>query len=274
MELIIIDDVSSDETPRIIKELINDKHFSDKFTKGVSFIQHAKNMGAHYSLNEGLKKGKCDYLTVINTDDVYEPERINAFFKQCDEREYFFAFGAINVVDENDHPVNYGYGKAIMKYQDVIKKCPLVSMALSRGNSAISTGNMFFSRKLFEKLDGFGNYKYIHDWDFALRAALLTEPVFVSDAIYNYRVHTSNTIAEISHDDKNPDSLEKPVNGQTIGKNPLISFFEHIIRGEYSNDKIPALDVWNYFMEYKKYYYDDDASLWAWKEAKKNVDSR
>jgi hypothetical protein len=69
-------------------------------------------------------------------------------------------------------------------------------MALVAGNAAVSSGNLFFSRALFERLGGFADFRYNHDWDFALRASLLTEPVLVPRDEYEYRVHGANTIDE------------------------------------------------------------------------------
>jgi hypothetical protein len=60
----------------------------------------------------------------------------------------------------------------------------------------VSTGNLFFSRSLWESLGGFRDLRYNHDWDFALRALWREEPVFVRDYLYRYRLHGGNTIAE------------------------------------------------------------------------------
>lgn len=270
MELIIIDDCSNDETPSIIKRYVNDKGFDAKFKGRITFIEHKTNKGAFFSLNEGLHRASGNYITMINTDDYYGDQRIKHLMDSCMENQTEFVFGRINVVDQNDQSVQTGYGKEIMKYQDLIEKCPTVSMALTRGNATISTGNMLFTKRLYDKLDGFGNYKYVHDWDFALRASLLSEPVFDKNAVYYYRIHTDNTIAEISKKNKNPDSLEKPVNGKRIGINPLVKHFISIIKGEYSNKKIPSKKVWEYFVYNKKYYYDDDNIVWAWNEAIKS----
>ena len=268
-ELIIIDDVSKDSTPLIIKDIIKDSLFTSKFDLGVKFIEHEQNKGAFYSLNEGLKLAQGDFLTMINTDDYYDERRLELLLKECEAYGSEFAFGGVIVVDQNGNRVNSGYGKELMKYQDLIDKCPRVSMALTRGNGTISTGNMVFTKSLYEKLGGFGNYKYVHDWDFALRASLITEPVFVKNAIYYYRVHVGNTIAEISNNKSHPDTLEKPENGKTIGINPLVKHFVSILKNEYVNKMIPTECVWEYFVNHKKYYYDDDGIVWAWNEAKK-----
>jgi glycosyltransferase involved in cell wall biosynthesis len=272
MELIIIDDFSKDATPEIIDSYVKDTKFNKHFKQGITFIRHETNKGAFFSLNEGLKKAKGDFVTMINTDDYYGSNRFNKLVSACEEYGTEFVFGGVNVIDQNDEQVDEGYGKALMKYQNLIPKCPTVSMALTRGNGTISTGNMLFTKRLYNQLKGFANYKYIHDWDFALRASLEVEPVFVKDAIYNYRVHTGNTIAEISNDRSMTDALEKPEGEKTLGMNPLIKHFMAILSGEFRNKKIPDRDIWDYFVKYKKYYNDDDDILWAWNEANRIVE--
>ncbi|MBK6396668.1 MAG: SEC-C domain-containing protein [Betaproteobacteria bacterium] len=49
-----------------------------------------------------------------------------------------------------------------------------VGLAFVAGNPAISTGALFFSRALFDRVGGFRDLRYVHDWDFCLRAAWST----------------------------------------------------------------------------------------------------
>lgn len=71
-----------------------------------------------------------------------------------------------------------------------------VGIAFLAGNPAISSGALFFARSLFDRLGGFRDLRYNHDWDFCLRACVIAEPVMVGSALYEYRVHGRNTILE------------------------------------------------------------------------------
>lgn len=270
MELIILDDLSKDGTVDIIQELLDDPTFCGAFDRGVRFIKHNVNKGAHYSINEGLEAASGRYLSIINTDDAFGPNRLNLLLARCEESHSQFAFGGICSVDQYDQPITDGYGKAIMKYQETARRTPTVTMALTRGNSTISTGNMVFSKELYQRLNGFRKYRYVHDWDFALRAALLTEPVFVEEALYYYRLHTHNTISEISQNPANATATEESGSADSpCAENPLIDFLAHVLKGEYENTAIPPLEVWEYFFRCKKYFPDDDDALWAWEQAKR-----
>ena len=267
MELIVLDDCSKDRTPQIIRQLLAQESFQKAFSMGTKFIPHEKNKGAHDTINEGLLMAKGKYLAVINTDDAFGENHLSGLLDACERKNSEFAFGGVRVVDENDRPVNEGYGQAIMKYQDTARMCPTVTMGLTRGNSTISTGNMVFTARLYRELGGFRNYKYVHDWDFALRAALITEPVFVPDAYYIYRIHTGNTISELANHSENANKMEGE--SEQSGPNPLIEFLQKILLGQYTNEKIPSREVWEYYFTYKKYFNDDDGGLYAWNEAKR-----
>lgn len=269
MELIVLDDCSKDRTPQIIRQLLAQESFQKAFSMGTKFIPHEKNKGAHDTINEGLLMAKGKYLAVINTDDAFGENHLSGLLDACERKNSEFAFGGVRVVDENDRPVNEGYGQAIMKYQDTARMCPTVTMGLTRGNSTISTGNMVFTSRLYRELGGFRNYKYVHDWDFALRAALITEPVFVPEAYYIYRLHGGNTIREIASRPENANKTENKADG--LASNPLIEFMQNVLKGEYTNARIPSLPVWEYFFQYKKYYSDDVDAKWAWGEAKRSV---
>ncbi len=252
--------------------MIEDKYFSSKFDKGIVFLRHEVNKGAVATINEGLNMAGGEYYTIINSDDYYGENRLKLLIDACENNHAEFAFGGVNVVNQYDEAIHTGCGKKIARYQQLTEKIPTVSMVLARSNAAISTGNMFFSKKLYEELHGFGNYKYVHDWDFVLRACLVTEPVFVSDAKYYYRLHDGNTITEIEQENKSLDALENKEDGKSIGINPQVMYFINIMNGNYTNTRIPCVKAWEYFVNCKKYYHDDDGIVYAWERAKRLKD--
>jgi hypothetical protein len=67
---------------------------------------------------------------------------------------------------------------------------------LANQNLLATTSNMVFTRALHDELGGFRDYRYVHDWDFALRAAAGEGFLFLPHYLSIYRVHAANTIAE------------------------------------------------------------------------------
>ena len=82
-----------------------------------------------------------------------------------------------------------------MKVRDHLAEHDLLPI-LANQNFIATTSNMLFSKRLYQKIGGFRDYRYVHDWDFALRAALLGNVLFLPQILVRYRTHASNTIKE------------------------------------------------------------------------------
>src|SRR5207244_2829224 len=67
---------------------------------------------------------------------------------------------------------------------------------LSNQNIIATTSNAIFSRALYDRVGGFADFRYVHDWDFFLRAAWHGTAQYVPHALTLYRQHRSNTISE------------------------------------------------------------------------------
>lgn len=61
-ELIILDDASKDESVKVIKQTLS------KFFKPLKFVQHEKNQGIAYTLNQGINLSKGKYVLIIHQD--------------------------------------------------------------------------------------------------------------------------------------------------------------------------------------------------------------
>ena len=84
-------------------------------------------------------------------------------------------------------------GADIYSVQDEIELFPTVGYALLRGQCAICTGNLFFSRRLAGEVSGFGHDGQLEGWDFALRCLSFTEPVFVPEPLYRHRLRAGGS---------------------------------------------------------------------------------
>lgn len=69
IELIVIDDASSDNTTNIIKNM------AEKDSR-VCFIQNEKNMGVAYTRNKGFDLSRGEYVALLDSDDVWHPQKL------------------------------------------------------------------------------------------------------------------------------------------------------------------------------------------------------
>ena len=74
IELLIVDDCSTDATFEIIKKTVADQRFSGKFSR-VRVIRNERNLGTPLGLI-GLAQAHGELTTFINSDDFYQPHRL------------------------------------------------------------------------------------------------------------------------------------------------------------------------------------------------------
>jgi glycosyltransferase involved in cell wall biosynthesis len=194
IELIIIDDGSSDGSAETIRTFLND----EPPPKGISVHFSAqKNRGAPATINEGIEKASGDYIAILNSDDAYFPERIEECVAVARNRNSRLVFTYVEPIDAQDKPLvpehrwRSWYYDAMMQELDV---SPSVGFVLLTRNIAVSTGNLFFRRELYDEIGPFADYRYAHDLDFIMRSLELEEPALVRRPLYWYRLHDGNTI--------------------------------------------------------------------------------
>lgn len=198
IELIIIDDFSKDNSVDVIKAFI-DKYRQKKRFYDIKFLRHNQNQGAHYTINEGIQAATGKYIAVINADDLYEKNRFAVMISEMIRGNKQIAFSNIEVIDNKSDLAQGEEAENFRAIQKRIDECGEVWKALMIQNVAISTGNMIFTKELYKQLKGFRKYKYIHDWDFILRATLIEEPLYVQGTKYLYRLHETNSFRELGN---------------------------------------------------------------------------
>jgi glycosyltransferase involved in cell wall biosynthesis len=167
-------------------------------------IRKPENAGAHDSLNIGLAQARGDYIAIANSDDSFAAERIARILATMRENQSQFGFSLVaGFLDSKTMKPGGQWGDDVLP-SDVFSLFVLrqtlalardvtTGFALLRRNIAISTGNFVFSAALGRRIGGFLPLKYCHDWDFALQALVLTEPVCVMEPLYRYRLHAANS---------------------------------------------------------------------------------
>jgi glycosyltransferase involved in cell wall biosynthesis len=195
-ELIIIDDGSTDGSAKKIREFL-DVHSAPK---GLSVSFEAReNRGAHVTINEGIRRAKSDYIAILNSDDLYMLNRLERCLHTALAQKSRLVFTYVDAIDGSGSPLPAGemwriwYNHATLLN---IQEHDCISQTLLYANIAVSTGNFFIHRTLFDDVGYFSNLRYCHDWDFLLRASLVEEPVVLREKLYKYRIHGGNTAME------------------------------------------------------------------------------
>lgn len=84
-EMIIVDDCSSDNTARVVKE------YCDKDSR-ISLIRHSTNQGVAAARNTALSKARGEYIAFLDSDDMWFPEKLEIQYKFMEENGYVLTY--------------------------------------------------------------------------------------------------------------------------------------------------------------------------------------
>ncbi len=249
IELILLDDCSKDKTLEFAQRWALEKNATKRFAR-VIIEKNKLNLGAHGSINKGLSLAQGNALTILNSDDVFSHNRIEVLMQTAEETKADWLFSGIRVVNETGRRIFSELAIEIEALVDYASGFPSFSFALLKKNIAATTGNLFFSRELYDKIGQFRNLRYCHDWDFALQASLLSEPVMIPSPLYDYRVHSSNSFSSLK--------VEQYLESQVV----YWHYFAACRAGNCKNHMAPWFTNWPGLFD--KLIADDDVLSWTY----------
>jgi glycosyltransferase involved in cell wall biosynthesis len=221
VELVVIDDGSTDGTPAIVGDCLSRVRIRTHFVA-------RENRGAPATLTEGAALARGRYVAFLNSDDRYAPDRIAVMVDEIARTGAAWGFSLVSsALGAGATPDPSADATDILQKQRNFMGTQPHSFTLVEFNVAVSSGNLFVEREFFFAVGAFRDYRYNHDWDFCLRASALAEPVVVERPLYFYRVHPGNTIAESKEratrdaDRVFRDFLERALGADPGGRNDL-----------------------------------------------------
>jgi glycosyltransferase involved in cell wall biosynthesis len=145
IEIVIVDDCSTDSSIEIVKNFSSDK---------IRLYQNTENSGTYYSRNKGILMSKGAYILNIDGDDYIDSTYIE------------------NMVDGLKNNVDniWGYGK-IFERVYLNSNMNVISKKKSQFH------NILFKRKLFNYLGFFNNSRFGADAEYIFRAQIYKYPI-------------------------------------------------------------------------------------------------
>ena len=95
-EMIIVDDFSNDGTVATVLDL-------KKEDNRIFLYQNSTNSGAAVSRNTALRKAKGRWIAFLDSDDLWEPTKLEKQIKFMEENGYAFSYHEYVEIDEQDN---------------------------------------------------------------------------------------------------------------------------------------------------------------------------
>ena len=192
LELIIIDDGSTDKTGEVARS------YSDT---RISYY-YQENKDAFNAINRGLGLAQGDSIAILNSDDIYTPDRLEKMVAAQQKYGDACLFSDVIPVSDTGEEFSdpeFGWNIWHRKNRDWYLKCKDLYTAFLKGNFMVTTSNLFMTAEAVHKVGKFCSLRYLHDYDFIFRM-MLAYPGRVryldSEKLLYYRIHSGNTLAE------------------------------------------------------------------------------
>lgn len=189
VEIVIIDDGSTDSTPARIEQWIDD-HPSITVT-----YQRQANIGLTRTLNRLLRLANGEFATMLASDDRLVPGGIRSRLDFLAAHPQLAAvIGDCRVIDEagrviRERGIADGNARARRRLEtDTVRE--IVE------NFALPGPVLLFRRTSVLALGGYTEGNLLEDWDLYLRLAARNLIGFVDEVVAEYREHTTNTVRQ------------------------------------------------------------------------------
>lgn len=182
IELIIIDDCSTDNSPELITEWLNS--YNGKF----EFIKHPVNKGVCAATNSGLSKAKGSFISYIATDDIFLPEKtalqIDYFLNSPKDVGMIYSDAYLIQEDGSSY-----YGWFIQRYRQDFSNPPsgwlFEELAIRNFIPAMS---VMVRSEVFQKIGKFDERLSFEDYDMWLRLSKVYKIFYMPTPLVKYRI--------------------------------------------------------------------------------------
>ncbi|TDD74044.1 glycosyltransferase family 2 protein [Flavobacterium caseinilyticum] len=208
IELIIVDDCSSDNSKAVIENWLLD------FPK-IQFIANEVNLGSTKSFNKALKKAKGEFIIDLAADDILVSNcvtsQINAF-KNTTYENLGVVYGNAELINEKG--MFNGYYFPVDRFKKVIKPRvtgDIYESVLSGGDCMCSVSAMV-KKSAFDHLNGYDETLAYEDLDLWIRASRIYDFDFIDEIIIRKRT-VENSLG--THFFKKNDARARKINQST-----------------------------------------------------------
>lgn len=101
-EIIVVDDCSTDESTKIVKE------YTEK-NDNIILIENGKNMGVSYSRNRGIENAKSEYIMFCDSDDWYEKQATKRMMEKVEKDSADFVLAGYYITYKDGRKIEVKY---------------------------------------------------------------------------------------------------------------------------------------------------------------------
>ncbi len=183
LELIIVDDASTDRTPEIIK------NYQQKDPRIKAFF-HSSNQGIAATANQCLNNANGQYLTFIGSDDLWMSNKLEQQLRILQVHPDLLVWSEGEIIDSNGNPTGTSFTE--MHLASNKRKTGNIFREIVDDNYIFGQSLMF--KRAYLKNQFSTDLKYLCDYRFMVDLAFEHDFFFIQASLAKYRIHGSNSI--------------------------------------------------------------------------------
>jgi len=195
LDIVIVDDASTDATANIIEERLVRHHGN----ANVTFVRNPRNLNANLSARVGIQTTKGAFILVSSGDDIMLPDMIAEMAKVWMAEDVSLVTTNAIYIDEQSKPLGRTYRDPAACADDSFE-----TLARDGSNACCFGPTIGFEREIYTTFGWPPPHLNAYDIMLPFYAYLLKGARFIEKPLLKYRVHLQNTslslIAEKSDD--------------------------------------------------------------------------
>ncbi|MCR5396713.1 MAG: glycosyltransferase [Lachnospiraceae bacterium] len=101
-EMLIVDDGSTDDSREKVERYLKEEE--EALSGRVRLFQNEKNLGIAKTRNFGLSQAKGRYIAFLDSDDLWDPTKLEVQLSYMQKEDLAFCYGSCRVMDEKGNP--------------------------------------------------------------------------------------------------------------------------------------------------------------------------
>ncbi len=181
LEVIVVDDGSTDDTPGRVQALA-------QADSRIRYVRHETNQGAQAARNTGIQAAQGNYIAFLDSDDEWLPHKLEQqmlLYQQASDRVGVVYAGYLEVSDNGRRPRRHLPTLRGDVYHHLLASygVPILTLLVKRGPLK-QAGPLSAPIRAYQ------------EWDLCIRLARYCEFDFVPDCLAIYHIHSSPTISK------------------------------------------------------------------------------
>ena len=108
--------------------------------KKITLINNGKNLGVAKSRNNGLKIAKGSYVAFLDSDDIWDKNKLKKQIKFMKKNKIKFSHTSYKIVDENNNFLSFRKAKNKTNYKELLNSCDIALSTVIMHRSLLKYG--------------------------------------------------------------------------------------------------------------------------------------